>query len=315
MEIGDLEVFGIIYKIRNKINNKLYIGQTCQKRGFKDRYCAKGTGIERVYNFCIRQKKYNEDYNVHLFNAMEKYGLENFEVSEIFDIAFSKDELNIKEQCWIQIYKSTSRKYGYNIQTGGENNKHSETSKTRTGVGIICIDDNKIYKSLQEASREYDVSAHYIKQTFKKKHSYNNFKNESPIFRKPKRELKEKEGMCHICGTYIKKNTNNKKYCKKCADEVNKNRRNKNIDTSKIYDKKTYGKRTKYKYNKYIKWFILDCFKETEDISIIINKVEKAHKTSVEYKYIEELLSQLKLLRANKKLKYDNYGIPKIFIQ
>ena len=33
-----LEVYGIIYKIENTINHKVYIGQTTCKMGFRDRY-------------------------------------------------------------------------------------------------------------------------------------------------------------------------------------------------------------------------------------------------------------------------------------
>ena len=36
MKIGNLEVYGVIYKITNKINRKIYIGQTIE--GFKKRY-------------------------------------------------------------------------------------------------------------------------------------------------------------------------------------------------------------------------------------------------------------------------------------
>ena len=37
--------YGIIYLIRNKINNKCYIGQTINKRGFKGRYYFKYTYV------------------------------------------------------------------------------------------------------------------------------------------------------------------------------------------------------------------------------------------------------------------------------
>ena len=53
------EVYGIIYVIRNKVNNKLYIGQTTNKKGFNGRYHFKGEGIEKVYNF----NKYSKDKN------------------------------------------------------------------------------------------------------------------------------------------------------------------------------------------------------------------------------------------------------------
>ena len=50
MEIVNLEVYGVIYKIKNLINKKVYIGQTTQKGGFNSRYKYNGEGIERVYN-------------------------------------------------------------------------------------------------------------------------------------------------------------------------------------------------------------------------------------------------------------------------
>ena len=43
-----MDKYGIIYTIRNKINGKIYIGQTAQKGGFNRRYYvgAKDNGLE-----------------------------------------------------------------------------------------------------------------------------------------------------------------------------------------------------------------------------------------------------------------------------
>ena len=38
----NMEVFGIIYKIVNTKNGKVYIGQTSNKYGFNGRYYSKG---------------------------------------------------------------------------------------------------------------------------------------------------------------------------------------------------------------------------------------------------------------------------------
>lgn len=119
MKIGNLEVYGVIYKVKNKINNKHYIGQTIRYNGFNDRYKYKGNGIERVYNHYIANKRNKRYFNDHLFKSIRKYGFNAFEISEIFDIAFSKEKLDIKEQMWISIYKSNDRMYGYNIDNGG----------------------------------------------------------------------------------------------------------------------------------------------------------------------------------------------------
>lgn len=113
------EVYGIIYKIENLVNGKIYIGQTT--RSFNERYCAKGEGIERVYGYCKQRINSCEtNYNHHLFSSIKKYGFENFKVDEVFDVAKSKEELNNKEIYWIKYYKSNDPKYGYNETRGGE---------------------------------------------------------------------------------------------------------------------------------------------------------------------------------------------------
>lgn len=104
MLIGNIEVYGIIYKITNRINGKVYIGQTI--RPFDMRYSG-----GNIANTC----------NTHLQSSINKYGVENFSVVKIFDIAFSKVELDIKEDFYITLYNSSDRRFGYNKQSGGAN--------------------------------------------------------------------------------------------------------------------------------------------------------------------------------------------------
>ena len=119
MRIGNLEVYGIIYKITNKINNKCYIGQTTNKYGFKGRYRQSGdSSIERVYKYHIHERERGKSFNDHLLKSIEKYGFEAFEVIEVLDVAFSKEELNTKEIMYINIFNSL--KNGYNMTSGGE---------------------------------------------------------------------------------------------------------------------------------------------------------------------------------------------------
>ena len=129
--------YGIIYKITNKVNGKVYIGQTINKNGFQGRYNYYGVGIERVYNYHINNKKKNRYYNEHLLSSIEKYGFSNFEVDEEFYVAYSKEELNRKEFELINRYNAIDREYGYNNKEGGGNKKLSKEAKKKISKSRI----------------------------------------------------------------------------------------------------------------------------------------------------------------------------------
>jgi len=104
------KIYGYIYKITNKINGKMYIGQTTTK--FSKRYSG--------------GKWWKYTSSSHLKYSANKYGVENFLLIEKFDIAFTKEDLDEKEKYWIKFYNATNRKYGYNIKEGGSNGKHNK---------------------------------------------------------------------------------------------------------------------------------------------------------------------------------------------
>lgn len=101
-----------VYKHTNKINGKVYIGQTCQNP--EDRW-QNGEG----YKTCPR-----------FYNAIQKYGWDNF-VHEILYKNLTLDEANKKEIDLIKEFQSTNDKFGYNIQDGGKNSKMSEETKAK----------------------------------------------------------------------------------------------------------------------------------------------------------------------------------------
>jgi group I intron endonuclease len=96
------EISGIIYLIKNKINNKIYIGQTI--RSFRDRIHEYELGLGNQY----------------LNKAFNKYGFNSFEF-KIIDTANNLTELNEKEIRYIRQYKSNDKDFGYNIESGGKN--------------------------------------------------------------------------------------------------------------------------------------------------------------------------------------------------
>lgn len=97
----------IIYRVKNKINNKIYIGQTIKDLG------------KRI-NRHLKESKLDKNDRPFL-NAIKKYGIENFEW-EIIDEATSLDELDNKEIYWINEYNSLTPN-GYNILGGGQKNR------------------------------------------------------------------------------------------------------------------------------------------------------------------------------------------------
>ena len=96
---------GFIYIIKNKINNKVYIGQTTNTVQY--RFAQHLTNADLEYK------------NGHLYNAMKKYGKENFYVETIEEV--SNKNLNEREIYWIAYYDSFNN--GYNSTIGGEGNK------------------------------------------------------------------------------------------------------------------------------------------------------------------------------------------------
>ena len=94
--------YGYIYKIVNKINGTTYVGQT--KYDINKRF--------REHKHSSMTKK------TYLYNAMRKYGIENFSIEEI-DNANSLDELNKKEIYWINKL-NTKIPNGYNLVDGGD---------------------------------------------------------------------------------------------------------------------------------------------------------------------------------------------------
>ena len=81
-------------------NNKVYIGQT--KQNPHDRW-----HIGNAYRT-----------NMYFTNAIKKYGWENFK-HEVIKSGLTLEEANALEKQLIEQYKSTDRRYGYNIREGG----------------------------------------------------------------------------------------------------------------------------------------------------------------------------------------------------
>lgn len=165
-----------IYKITNKINNKIYIGKTL-------------TTVEKRWKTHLNDYQRETINHRPLYKAMQKYGIENFFVETVEEC--NANELNEREKYWIEFYQSF--KYGYNATLGGDGRPYidyelvritykelqnitataNKLNINRDTVSKILqvLDESKL--SGQEVNRikngkpvnQYDIEGNYI-QTF-----------------------------------------------------------------------------------------------------------------------------------------------------
>lgn len=111
-----------IYCLQNKINGKIYIGQSID--------------ISRRFQDHKRLLHKGKDNCVILQKAVDKYGMDNF---EFFVLEECQDSiLDDREIYYINKYCTYDRKYGYNISFGGSNGLrgHKKSDETRRRMSI-----------------------------------------------------------------------------------------------------------------------------------------------------------------------------------
>lgn len=157
--MGEQEALGIIYIITNKVNSKVYIGQTRKALSERMRHHFS------KYETCTKLKK-----------AIEQYGKDNFIYNVLELVPYSK--LNDREAFYIERYNSIEN--GYNIKKGNSKFKgrkiHSIkdlqeniVSDYNAGMNTKDIADKyhialtSVYNSLQRAN----VKMRYCKNVIK----------------------------------------------------------------------------------------------------------------------------------------------------
>lgn len=137
---------GFIYKITNKINNKIYIGQT--------RFTIQQRFKQHIYE----AKNQKDNFPLHL--AIYKYGIQNFQIEKIEQVQDSL--LNEREIYWIKTLNSYIKDgNGYNCTLGGEGNSIINTTKVfnlwDNGLSIqeICNELNHDRSSIRKILQSY----------------------------------------------------------------------------------------------------------------------------------------------------------------
>lgn len=194
-----------IYKIENKVNGKVYIGQSIN---IKKRF------IEHRYRACDESD--DKTYGLYLYAAMRKHGIENFSFTIIEEC--SKEELNEREMYWIQYYKSNQKEYGYNLSDGGDS-KYSRDMASGTNISgrktkILEI-KNLLLNSdipIQEIAERYGMTDTSISNINRGRSWWSS----DAVY--PLRDTrKPKIYYCPKCGKKL--STKKSKLCKKCDSE------------------------------------------------------------------------------------------------
>lgn len=138
----------IIYKYINKINGKMYIGQTINKDKRKRQFYNKN-----VLYTSQKNKKLSK-----IDQARQKYGVDNFEYSILEKINMDNKEdviskLNELEKYYIDKFNSIEN--GYNIMPGGGNEVKTEETINKIKQGVRSNLENTIYRSSTDIKNKY----------------------------------------------------------------------------------------------------------------------------------------------------------------
>ena len=133
---------GCIYKVTNRINGKVYIGQTIR-------------AAETRWNQHKRDSlyEYKDSYNCHFHRAIRKYGADAFTL-DVVEV-YVDELLNDREIFWISQYDSFNSAHGYNNTSGG-NAPTSVSDETRKKIALAESGENNHYygKHLSEEHRK-----------------------------------------------------------------------------------------------------------------------------------------------------------------
>jgi group I intron endonuclease len=136
---------GVIYKITNQINGKIYVGKTTRER--PEIRWSQHKDVARNVNGPRSQ--------AHFYHALRKHGVENF-VFTVIDEAHTEAELCAKEISWIGILESFDPAKGYNSTMGGEGTRFSPAVREKLKGKIFSAERRR---KISESQKGKIISA------------------------------------------------------------------------------------------------------------------------------------------------------------
>lgn len=185
-------MLGKIYKITNKINGKIYIGQTMKSLEERFQKHCWGTSENDKYHLNMAIKK-----------AIKKYGKDNFTIELVEEV--EQNKLDEREVYWISFYDSYNK--GYNCTLGGQNGATRPTK-------LSWIEENEVIEakflgfSVMDIEYAYNIDRTTVHNIFKRhnlkmpcKHNLETRINENEFrdFLKTNPTIKQVENKFKIC--------------------------------------------------------------------------------------------------------------------
>ena len=143
---------GKIYKITNKLNGKIYIGQTLKSLEERFQKHCWGTTEKDKYHMNMAIKK-----------AIRKYGKENFTIELIEEV--NQELLDVREIYWISFYDSYNK--GYNCTLGGQNGATRKNKLTWKEENEV-IEAKFLGFSIKEIGDAYNIDRSTVCNIFKR---------------------------------------------------------------------------------------------------------------------------------------------------
>lgn len=176
-----------IYSITNKINGKVYVGQS-------DDY-------ERRKNHHLLSLRSNKHYIEKLQNDFNIYGEHNFEFKVLINCQI--DELDFYEQYYIEQLNSFEDNGGYNLNTGGKSGftvSKSTKEKLSKSIKERFKNDKDYYDKIAQHNKELWLNENHRKQrienmkaSFTEERRQQISESAKKMWTEEKKELKSKE--------------------------------------------------------------------------------------------------------------------------
>ena len=212
----------IVYKVTNKINGKVYIGQTIHSLEYRK------SGHER-------DARCEKKTTVMFHNALLKYGYDNFNW-EVLKECTSQEELDYYEDFYIKEFDTLNKEKGYNLKSG-EKLGVVFTDEVKTKIG----ETTKLKWQNEECATKMLEGLRKGTETVKQK-AFENFVDFE----------------CPHCHKVIKVKpweAKSKKYCsQECAKEAEADERRKFLEKASAMNVEAYIETKNERFNLILEW-------------------------------------------------------------